>query len=291
MGSFAGDDGYEGADTTDADDSAMAGVVYDRAARGESMTEEERRRLSLPSIQGPHVAAQAPSEGYGPHSQTYPPAGQRSVVKGGLYPPNVDRGDTSSSTAPSIPAGAASGQTTNTSISSIAAGGSSSLYSQSAMTESPKPLSPGGQANQSAQEAAALARKRASLSGTQPPQHGLLGHRPADQHPATGLSLPPPAAPGSRGSRSTGGASHARGGSDNANNLFASDEGHWAYTQALDDKVKQLVERITTLESHIVTLERTKTAQEQQISFLTTEVTTLRQQAEARSEAPPTAHA
>ena len=83
-----------------------------------------------------------------------------------------------------------------------------------------------------------------------------------------------------------GGPNHARTGSgaDNANNMFATEEGIWAYTQSLDEKVKQLTDKILSLEGQITTLERTKTAQELQITHLTDEVMGLRQQLEARPD-------
>jgi peptidoglycan hydrolase CwlO-like protein len=77
------------------------------------------------------------------------------------------------------------------------------------------------------------------------------------------------------------------GGPENANNLFASESGLLAYTQTLDEKVGQLMDKIKGLEGHIVTLERTKTSQEIQISNLTDQVTRLRQEVlDARARPP-----
>lgn len=97
---FDGED-YEGA--TDADDSAMTGM-YD--ASEADMTEEDRRRLSLPAIKAQHVAGGQPTpEGFGAHSRTYPPPNQRGGAGSGLFPPNVDRPQAAgaSTTSPKAP--------------------------------------------------------------------------------------------------------------------------------------------------------------------------------------------
>lgn len=315
MGSFAGDDDYEGASTTEADDSAMAGVIYDSNADVD-MTEEERRRLSLPAIKAQHiVGGQVASEGYAPTSRTYPPAGQRAGTTGGLYPPNVDRvGSSSATTSPSLPNSIAGAHTPNTSISSLPmSGGSSSMYSQG-MTESPKPLSPGLTHDPN------IARQR-SPSLTQQFQQQQFGRRQTDRQTPPSLSLPsphgtwhssgytlerrpatdnmlelgtqahhtsvpgvnpqqPPVTTGGAHSRTSSGPSHAHSG-DSGANLFASgDQGLWAYIHSLEEKVKLLVDKVTTLE-------KTETSREAQLSYLTSEVMTLRkQQAEGRQEAP-----
>lgn len=83
--------------------------------------------------------------------------------------------------------------------------------------------------------------------------------------------------------RTSSGPNHAQAGArvDNANNLFASGEiGLWAYIQTLEEKVKQLTDKVVSMEGQIATMERTETAQEQQIVFLTGEVTALRHQVE-----------
>ncbi len=86
MGSFAGDEDYDGANNTEADDSAMAGVVYEGSEA--DMTEEDRRRLSLPTVKAaPHHRRQGSPEAYAPLSRSYPAAGPRPGATGGLYPP------------------------------------------------------------------------------------------------------------------------------------------------------------------------------------------------------------
>lgn len=174
MGSFAETDDMDGPSMADGDDS-MAGVVY---GNEEDMTEEERR-LSLPSIKAQHVAGQGNMEGYAPHSRTYPPAGPRPGTTGGLYPPNVDRGASSTNTSPSMPNSIAGGHTPNTSVSSMPVSGGS-IYSQSGMTESPKPLSPG-----TGHDTANIARQR-SPSLTQQFQQQQFGRRPSERNTSPG---------------------------------------------------------------------------------------------------------
>jgi hypothetical protein len=299
MGSFADGDDMEGTSMTEGDDS-MAGVVYDN---DEDMTEEERRRLSLPSIKAQHVAGSQAGEAYSPHSRTYPPAGPRASTTGGLYPPNVDRGTSSTTTSPSMPNSITGGHTPNTSISSMphSAATSSSMYSQSGMTESPKPLSPAGiQSNQLGHDSSGIARQR-SPSLTQQFQQQHFGRRQSDRHTPPGLSLPSPhagpklpglsgfAAPESRyaaGQTGTAGqqsGAHSRnssgqqpGSGDSTSNLFASgDPGVWAYMQTLEERVKQLSDKIQVME-------KADTAKQAQITYLTSEVTAMKKQLEAR---------
>ncbi|KAK2057030.1 hypothetical protein LY76DRAFT_120558 [Colletotrichum caudatum] len=265
MGSFAETDDMDGTSMHDGDDS-MAGIVY---GNEDDMTEEERR-LSLPSIKAQHVAGgQGSIDGYSTHSRTYPPAGPRPGT-GGLYPPNVDRGVASSNTSPSMPNSIAGAHTPNTSVSSVPVSGAS-VYSQSGMTESPKPLSPGHDTNN-------VARQR-SPSLTQQFQQQHYGRRPSDRHtppgsfaaPTTQAGAAPAAATHNRGSSGTQPAS----GAENGGNMFATDPGVWAYIQSLEDKVKQLSDKVTAFEK----AESTKQAQ---IGLLTSEVTGLKKQLEAR---------
>ncbi|KAL3294654.1 zinc finger protein crol gamma [Colletotrichum asianum] len=235
MGSFAETDDMDGPSMADGDDS-MAGVVY---GNEEDMTEEERR-LSLPSIKAQHVAGQGNMEGYAPHSRTYPPAGPRPGTTGGLYPPNVDRGASSTNTSPSMPNSIAGGHTPNTSVSSM------------------PPLSPG-----TAHDTANIARQR-SPSLTQQFQQQQFGRRPSERNTSPVFAAPAGA--------------HARGagsGTENGNNMFATEPGLWAYVQNLEEKVKQLSDKITAFE-------KADTAKQAQIGLLTSEVTGLKKQLEAR---------
>lgn len=316
MGSFVGDDSYEGV-SADANSSAMAGIIYESAAEG-GMTEDDQRRQSLPSIKADHIATQPAGEGYAPHSRTYPPSGPRSAQSGGLFPPNVDRGTSSSNTSPSMPNSNTSGHTPNTSISSMPmSAGGSSMYSQSGMTESPKPLSPAGvQANQLGHD------KRPRSPGgpnAQFPQQGQFDahrapsglprgmsdaaqlawlsryppadatkHEGASQSNSAGTSAQTATAHGKPSSGTANGpTSGGAGGVDNANNLFAAGEtGLWAYIQSMEDKVRQLTDEMaatkgteTQLAEKVANLERNETA-------LTSEIVALRQQLASRQEDP-----
>jgi hypothetical protein len=310
MGSFADGDDLDGPSMTDGDDSTMAGVSY---SNEDELTEEERRRRSLPSIQAQHVAgSQASPDVYSGHGRTYPPAGSaRAVTTGGLYPPNVDRGNASANTSPSMPNSITSGHASNASISSMPmSAGSSSMYSQSGMTESPKPLSPAAlSSNQLGHDASGITRQR-SPSLTQQFQQQHYGRRPSEKHSPPGLSLPSPhgtthgpklpaltnfAQPDSRlppgqvgapavvppGSHSRNSSGHQPGtNSDSASNMFASDPGVWAYIQSLEEKVKQLAEKVANME-------KAESSKQAQIIYLTSEVTSLRKTLEAPQEPEP----
>lgn len=258
LGSFAGDEDYEG-NSADPDDSAMTGVLYDGSP--EVTTEDERRRLSAPSIKAQHVAGQPGQDGFAVHSNTYPPTSVRPA--GGLYPPNVDRGSTGSATSPSVP-----NHTPHTSISSMPpSAGSSSMYSQSGMTESPKPLSPSGvQINQAGQKRGA-----------------------PNQQPASVLSLPThgnAAAPSlsgrGRGRGSSGAAAQrqvSNGTGPSENNIFSgADQGLLNYINSLSAEVAKLKADADARKKAEAELAEKVTAHEQHISLLASELASLRQQ-------------
>ncbi|KAM5356322.1 hypothetical protein ACJ41O_002968 [Fusarium nematophilum] len=246
MGSFVDENDLE-TSMADADDSAMSGLAYDN---GE---DDELRRQSLPSITAQHVPG-AQGDGYGSHARTYPPPAARPGT-GGLYPPNVNQSQAGSNASQSVGNNMA-GHTPNTSISSMpVAAANTNMYSQTGITESPKPLSPGVQGH----DANNMARQR-SPSLTQQLQQQQYGRRTSDlQSPHSaqprpklpGLSHPEFAAPGSAGF------SHARSGSgtqaaNESGNMFAqSDPSVWAYIQTLEEKVKVLSDKVSSLD-HVV---------------------------------------
>ncbi|KAH8885150.1 hypothetical protein GQ53DRAFT_601604, partial [Thozetella sp. PMI_491] len=250
MGSFAGDDDYEGSSAMD--DSVMSGVVYD--GNVDSLTEEDRRRLSMPIIKAQLAPGQAVPEGYTTHSSTYPPSGPRPAVGSSLYPPNAERGASSTTTSPS----AANSHTPHTSVSSVplSAGGSSS-YGPSGVTESPKPLSPSG------------TRQRSPSLNNQNRQadHGTTSHGNA----VAGSAASKP--PASRGRAGTNGASDA------SNNLFASGEqGVWSYVQHLDETIKALSAEVEAGRRTEAQLTERVAAAERRVDALVSEVESLRQQ-------------
>ncbi|KAH6675634.1 hypothetical protein B0J14DRAFT_368720 [Halenospora varia] len=202
MGSFGGDEEFEGSNAGDADEGAMDGVMYTNGtphSNEAGMTEEERRRLSLPSIKAQHVGgAQGSGDNFNAQSRapsTYPPAGPRlGQSTGGLFPPTTDHGGSSSSgTSPSMPNSVPRGHSPNTSISSLPINtGTSSMFSQSGMTESPKPLSPAGMhSHQLGHDSSTINRQRSPSLTTQFQQQHF-GRRQSGRSSPPGMSLPSP---------------------------------------------------------------------------------------------------
>ncbi|KAI1489257.1 hypothetical protein F5X96DRAFT_641621 [Biscogniauxia mediterranea] len=295
LGSYLGEDDPEGVSHLEGDDSAMAGVVYDGTTNPADMTEEERQRLNLPSIKAQHVQGNNITlDAYSAHSPTFNSPGTNASRS---YPPNIDRGSASSNTS----------HTPGTSISSlpIGAGNPNSMYAQSTMTESPKPLSPSGLQGH---DPATINRQRSpSLTAQFQQQH--FGRPQSDRHtpPVPGFAAADAAryaasaaaigqaggattqsAPGSANQQIlAGGVEHPRtssgpgqnggSGDSSSNNIFATDQGIWAYIHSLEEQVRQLNDRVQAMEA-------TERAQEEKITYLTNEVTTLRSQADAKTE-------
>ena len=252
MGSFADGDEMDPG-MGDADDSAMSGLAYD------NVDEEDIRRRSLPGINAPHVPS-GQGDSYAPHARTYPPAAAARSVGSGLYPPNVAGSQTSSSTSPSVPNSMASNHTPATSISSTAISGGAvgvtGMYSQTGMTESPKPLSPGVHGP----DTSSVARQR-SPSLSQQLQQQQFERRQSELQSSHG-GRGGPKLPGLSHPRfpspSPSGYTHGRAQSGNqagvdSSNMFAqSDPNLWAYIQTLEEKVKSLSDKVTSLD-HTVT--------------------------------------
>ncbi|KAI2613553.1 uncharacterized protein GGS25DRAFT_467701 [Hypoxylon fragiforme] len=270
LGSFLGDgEDMEGQSHIDGDDSAMTGIVYEGAHESD-LTEEERRRLSLPSIKAQHVQG----------SNT-----------GRLYPPNVDRGSGSSNAS----------QTPSAGISSLPLGaGNPAMYAQNAMTESPKPLSPSGVQSH---DSSSLNRQHspsltAQLQQQQFSRHQSDRHTPpvpgfvaadAARYAASAAQNSDPVtrvAPGQQAGPASG-VDHSQApdvpsqnggsGDSSSNNIFATDQGIWVYIHSLEEQVKQLGERVQTMEAM-------GRSQEEKITYLTNEVTVLRGQVETKTE-------
>ncbi|KAI1203931.1 hypothetical protein F5X97DRAFT_5565 [Nemania serpens] len=272
MGSYLGEEDPDGVSRLEGDDSAMVGVIYDGALNEAEMTEEEKRRLSnLPSIKAQHV------EG---------------VNQGQLYAQNPDRGSVSSTS-----------HTPGTSIGSLPIGSANaSMYAQAAMTESPKPLSPGLQAqdsvNANRQRSPSLTTQfqqqhfgRSQSDRRTPPVSGftaadaarfaatVVGVQAATSQPGSGTSaqqhIPP--VPGTGHTRTPSGTGQAGGSGDStSNNLFATDQGVWAYIHSLEEQVRHLGDRLHAMEA-------SERSREEKITYLTTEVATLRAQADLKA--------
>ncbi|KAI5861816.1 hypothetical protein GGS23DRAFT_575026 [Durotheca rogersii] len=271
LGSFLGEEEVDGSSHLEGDDSAMAGVVYN-GSEGES-TGHDRRQLGIPSIQAQHV--QGPT--------------------GRLYPPNVDRGSGSSNAS----------QTPGSSIPSLPMGASNpAMYAQSTMTESPKPLSPSGiqghdSANINRQRSPSLTVQLQHFARHQTDRHTppVPGFPPTDavryaasaanvQNPIT---IPPVSGSSSQSIVANTGPDHSRtssghgqngSGDSSSNNIFATDQGIWAYIHSLEEQVRHLNDRVQALEA-------TERSHEEKITYLADEMTVLRGQVEIKAD--PTA--
>lgn len=258
MGSFAdGDDMGNNSTMGEGEDSSMSGLGYD-----DHGGEEELRRQSMPTGSTQHVAG-AENEGYGTaHSRTYPPAIPRPGGSG-LYPPNVNQqGQASSAGSSSGPNSMANPHTPNTSVSSgVVASGNGGMYSQSGMTESPKALSPAIPGHDPSSSAN---RQRSPGVGQQQQQQQQLGRRPSElPSPHSGQpqsKLPGLSHPGGYSTTNSAGYSHGRTPSGtqvnhDSRNMFAqSDPSVWAYIQALEDKVKNLTDKVVALDHEVAAL-------------------------------------
>lgn len=91
MGDYGDQGDYDGAPRNEGDES-MTGISYD--GNGEvDLSEEERRRLSLPAIKAHYAVGSA--EPMEPLSRTYPPVVRpRTGAPNVLYPPNTERTNT-----------------------------------------------------------------------------------------------------------------------------------------------------------------------------------------------------
>ncbi|KFA64674.1 hypothetical protein S40285_06170 [Stachybotrys chlorohalonatus IBT 40285] len=252
MGSFADGDEMDGS-IAEGDESHMSGLAYENAE------EEELRRQSMPSINSQQGSG-SQSENYAAQSRTYPPAGPRPAT-GGLYPPNLNPPQAGTSpSSPSVPSSLGSGLTA--SVSSLpVSGGGAALYSQAGMTESPKALSPGLQG----QEPPHLARQR-SPNPTQQLQQQQYSRRHSElQSPhlaqirpkLPGLSHPGFAATGPGSSLAQRRSPNGAQGSGDSGNLFAqSDPSLWAYIQGLEERIKSLTDKVSSLDTEVVTLRK-----------------------------------
>ncbi|QSZ30269.1 hypothetical protein DSL72_004791 [Monilinia vaccinii-corymbosi] len=200
MGSFGGDDEFDGPNVGEVDENVMDGIMYTNGnphPNEVEMSEEDGRRFSLPSIKAQHVAGSSGNQGnYPSHSRassTYPPAGPRPNPPTGLYPPGTDRvGSSSSATSPSMQNNVISVHTPNNSLSSMPLSTSGSMFSQSGMTESPKPLSPAAMlTHQLGHDSASITRQRSPSLTTQFQQQHFGRHQ-SGRSPPPGMPLPSP---------------------------------------------------------------------------------------------------
>lgn len=245
MGSFADDNEMD--HSMDADDSAMSGMTYGNAE------EDELRRQTLPGV-GHHGVGQ--HDQYSAQSRSYPPADTR-PVSSTLYAATNAPSQTSTSTGSSVPNSMGSSHTPNTSVSSMPIGasgaGGSGMYSQSGMTESPKALSPGLPNH----EPTSAARPRSPQQAQQ--QHHAGGRRLSDlQSPHNGQARPKLPAIGHSGfAAPSSGYQHNRSPGGESSNMFAqSDPNLWAYIQTMEATVKQLTDKVVSLDQEVAGLKK-----------------------------------
>ena len=199
MGSFGGDDRHDERMRA-GDGDSMAGIMYTGEASHEPENMEEDTETpagrSLPSIRR-HDAPLDPHRQLSEHQETYqarqpstyPPVAARPPAPGTLYPPTTasPRGGSSSSTAQSslnhypVPSNTTSTYQTS----------SPSIFSHGGMTESPKPLSPGGIASKQLGQGDTSARRNRSPSLTQQLQQQQYRRATGHNH-SPPMNLPPP---------------------------------------------------------------------------------------------------
>ncbi|KAI0021463.1 hypothetical protein F4780DRAFT_778513 [Xylariomycetidae sp. FL0641] len=305
LGSYMPEDDIEGTSRLEGgDDSVMSGVVYNNSNANEAdMSEEDRQRLSgLPTIKAQQAQGKETALDIYIHT-TYAQ----------LFLLDVEQRGPASSNA----------SQTGTSVSSVQmSSGNPAMYAQTAMTESPKPLSPSGlqghdptNANRQRSPSLATQFQQQQFGRHQPdrqtppglystyafaPQHAKMspvpgftaadaaryaasaasasGTAPTSQS-GSGSSNQPQALPGTGlgHNRSLSGPGQEGGSGDSSsNNIFATDQGIWAYIHSLEEQVRQLNDRVQGLEA----LERVR---EDKITHLTNEVTSLRSQVDTKA--------
>jgi len=160
------------------------------------------------------------------------------------------------------------------------------MYSQSGMTESPRPLSPGGtQANAAGQPRAGNEQQQGAPALSLP-THGmspaakqawLSQYPPADRDAIQGNAAQGQQTASRGRARAASGATPAQVG-ENGNNFAQPDPNLWAYFQHLEGSVKRLSSQMETEARSKAQLLEKLNAHEQHIAALTAEIATLRQQ-------------
>ena len=205
MGSFGGDDRHE--DSRAGDGDGMAGIMYTDGASHEPENMDEDMDTSagrsLPSIRkhdAPHEsqgrqATEYPSLYQTRQPSTYPPVAARPPNSGGLHPP-PSPGLRGSGSAASTTQSSLNQYSPGTGASSNYQGSGPNVFAQGGMTESPKPLSPGGMAAQQLGHSGSGIHRARSPSLTEQFQHSHFGRRATGPGPGRNsppsMSLPPP---------------------------------------------------------------------------------------------------
>lgn len=251
MGSFAYDGELDG--MGEGDESAMSGIAYDAG-------DEDLRRQSLPTVNSQQMAG---GESLVHQSRTYPPAGPR--PSGLLYPPRVGQLHATTTASTSAANSMGSSHTPNTSVSSVPVGGGggasgAGMYSQTGVTESPKPLSPGVQGTDAPgpvrQRSPSLSQHFTQQMGRRQPEvqspHGNQARPklPGLSHP----SYPPHGLSGFGPGRA--GAGGSQSGSESGNMFAQSDPSVWAYISTLEEKIKSMSEKVASLDAELAAVKK-----------------------------------
>ncbi len=189
MGSFGGDDKSDERSKGAGQDESMPGLVYTGEASHEpERIDEDGQGANLPSIK--HNAPLEPyhrqhlSDSHSPYQtrqvSTYPPVPTRQPT-GGLYPPGTSHGGGSSTSATPDRQISVNQYTDSRNFQAPI----SNVFSQGSMTESPKPLSPGGHTD------SGMRNRSPSLNQQlQPP----FSRRPTNHNASPLMGLPTPIA-------------------------------------------------------------------------------------------------
>lgn len=299
MGSFGPEGNVERRDSQGQDDS-MHGLMYTGQASHEpegmddEMSGAENTGRSLPSIRrhdappDQHGHSGSDSGSFHPRQpSTYPPIAGRQPGSGSLLPPGGAMGPGSSaSNSPGAQASPIQYQQGNTGPSGFQPQGPN-VFAQGGMTESPKPLSPGGAASHQLGHPESGIHRNRSPSLTQqfqqqqfgrrsstltnspqaglPPPHlpSLAGLTPPDPRftlhsqtarPSGGQSSPGyPSQPGSQNNSLSSHGTGAPGGSGDgsANTLALNNERLWAYVRTLETKIDRLNDEVSNLKGQL----------------------------------------
>ncbi|MCJ1471871.1 hypothetical protein MMC13_000512 [Lambiella insularis] len=189
-------------------DESMDGLMYteETSHEPENMDDDDEgaddRGQHLPSIRK-HDAPSDPQHSQSQGSQaayqsrprsTYPPVAMRQSTGRNLFPPAQVHGGSSTSNSPGTPGSSVPQYATGGSITSAYQAGGPNLFAQGGMTESPKPLSPGGmQGVQHNHPDTGIHRNRSPSLTTQFQQH-QYGRRVQGHGSSPPMGLPPPLA-------------------------------------------------------------------------------------------------
>lgn len=189
-------------------DESMDGLMYtgETSHEPENMDDDDEgiddRGQTLPSIRRHGTPSdsqyrqsqdsQSANQSSRPPS-TYPPVAMRQPTGRNLFPPAQVHGSSSSSTSPGMPGASIPQHTPGGSITSLFQAGGPNVFAQGSMTESPKPLSPGGnmQGVQHNHSDTSIHRNRSPSLTTQFQQH-QYGRRVHGHGTSPPMGLPPP---------------------------------------------------------------------------------------------------